>query len=229
MPMVLLENVKNLASAHVEVLSMIVTKLESFGYRVWWKVLNALDYGVPQNRERIFIVAVLKEYGNADFADFKWPEPMPRVKITSILDPLTEDERTAGSKLNNRKPPATQTVARANLKRGLDELKSCGVVDPSKVAVVMDIDSSKLHMMYDKSPCLTCSRARSGGYWVSSRGRRFTMAEMLRLQGVEMNLQQPDTVTDNQFGQIVGNGIPVPMLSCLLSELLQFTSWTATT
>ena len=218
MPMVLLENVKNLVQSHKSVLTHLETKLTSFGYRVFWKILNAADHNVPQNRERVFIVAVRKPCNNT----FSWPTPEPPISIKTILDPLTADERKAD--LNQRKPPASQTNARANLKLGYAQLKAQGV-DPSKTAVVMDIDSSKLHMMFDKSPCLTSSRAAEGGFWVSCRGRRFTKAEMLKLQGISMKLKQPDSVSDRQWGRIVGNGIPIPMMSRVLSKLLPFAGW----
>ncbi|MBE6916659.1 MAG: hypothetical protein E7470_01965 [Ruminococcaceae bacterium] len=45
--------------------------LSALGYHIHTKVLNALDYGVPQNRERIFIVGFL------DDVKFKFPDPVP--------------------------------------------------------------------------------------------------------------------------------------------------------
>lgn len=56
----LLENVKNLVGKkHKEHFDEWLKVLEGFGYKNTWKVLNAKDYGVPQNRERVFVVSIL--------------------------------------------------------------------------------------------------------------------------------------------------------------------------
>lgn len=38
-----------------------VTYLDEQGYNTYWKVMNAKDYGIPQNRERVFAISVLKD------------------------------------------------------------------------------------------------------------------------------------------------------------------------
>lgn len=59
-----LENVPGLLSHEGgKTFSTILRVLSDIGYRVEWQVLNSKDYGVPQNRERIFIVGCLREYG----------------------------------------------------------------------------------------------------------------------------------------------------------------------
>ncbi len=61
-PAFMLENVKNLVSHdNGNTFKVIMSHLEALGYHVYAKVLNALDYGVPQKRERIFIVGILDE------------------------------------------------------------------------------------------------------------------------------------------------------------------------
>lgn len=59
-------------------------ELESYGYRNFAKVLNAKDYGVPQNRERIFMVSILDEQ-----ARYEFPDPMP---LTILLKDVLEKE-----------------------------------------------------------------------------------------------------------------------------------------
>jgi DNA (cytosine-5)-methyltransferase 1 len=59
--------------------------LRGMGYLVFWKVLNSKDYGVPQNRERVFIVGFRWE-GPAP-ADFPWPGPRPlAVRLADVLE-----------------------------------------------------------------------------------------------------------------------------------------------
>ena len=56
----LMENVKNLVGEkHKHNFIRWLRILEDMGYQNWWKVLNAKDYGVPQNRERVFVVSIL--------------------------------------------------------------------------------------------------------------------------------------------------------------------------
>lgn len=58
----LLENVKNLVGKqHKADFDRWLDRLEELGYRNYWKVLNAKDYGIPQNRERVFVVSIRKD------------------------------------------------------------------------------------------------------------------------------------------------------------------------
>jgi DNA (cytosine-5)-methyltransferase 1 len=59
--------------------------LRGLGYLVFWRVLNSKNYGVPQNRERVFIVG-FRHDGLAP-ADFPWPEPRPlTVRLADVLE-----------------------------------------------------------------------------------------------------------------------------------------------
>jgi DNA (cytosine-5)-methyltransferase 1 len=67
---VFLENVKGLVSHDKgRTLEVILERLKSCGYTVYWKVLNAKDFGVPQNRQRIYIIAFREN------VLFSWPQP----------------------------------------------------------------------------------------------------------------------------------------------------------
>ena len=66
----LLENVKNLVGKKFKPqFDEWLNYLESLGYTNYWKVLNAKDYGVPQNRERVFVVSILGDHKPYKFAD----------------------------------------------------------------------------------------------------------------------------------------------------------------
>lgn len=65
--LVLFENVRGLMYRNRWYLDMIIDRLQEQGYTVDWRLLNAVDYGVPQNRERLFVVG---HRGN-----FAWPAP----------------------------------------------------------------------------------------------------------------------------------------------------------
>lgn len=81
------ENVKNIVGARFkETFDLFVRELEEYGYNVYWQVLNAKNYGIPQNRERVYCVIIRKDLDNGQF---KFPEPIP---LKSSLSDLLEDE-----------------------------------------------------------------------------------------------------------------------------------------
>lgn len=68
-----MENVKNLAKKYKNILDEYVRTLESIGYKCKYEVLNAKDYGTPQNRQRLFLVGVRNDVEN----DFQIPTKRP--------------------------------------------------------------------------------------------------------------------------------------------------------
>lgn len=81
------ENVKNLTSKKFsEQFKIVLDSLEEAGYNNYWQVLNAKDYGIPQNRERVFIVSIRKDIDNGMF---RFPEGFP---LELRLKDLLEDE-----------------------------------------------------------------------------------------------------------------------------------------
>lgn len=82
------ENVKNLLSkSFAELFEMFIKELEEYGYNVCFKVLNGKDYGIPQNRERVILLAIRKDVDNGKF---KFPEPFEDGKtFNDLLDDCT--------------------------------------------------------------------------------------------------------------------------------------------
>ncbi|MBS4462890.1 DNA cytosine methyltransferase, partial [Aerococcaceae bacterium zg-B36] len=81
----LMENVKNLVGKKFKTdFDKWLEYLESLGYTHYWQVLNAKDYGVPQNRERVFCVSILGEHKG-----FEFPTGEP---LTIRLKDVLEDE-----------------------------------------------------------------------------------------------------------------------------------------
>ena len=87
----MLENVKALVSKKFKPMFLKwVAELESYGYYNYWQVLNAKDYGVPQNRERVFLISIRKDV--ADDKPYNFPKPFPLEKrIKDILEPEVDD------------------------------------------------------------------------------------------------------------------------------------------
>lgn len=81
---VIWENVKNLLSKkHRHNFDAYLKTMESLGYKNYYQVLNAKDYGIPQNRERVFTVSIL---GNSEY------EFPPKQKLKLKLKDMLEDE-----------------------------------------------------------------------------------------------------------------------------------------
>lgn len=87
---VLWENVKNLLSKkHKHNFDGYIKTMECLGYNNYYKVLNAKDYGVPQNRERVFTLSIRKDI---DKGAFKFPAAFDdEIKLKDILDKDVED------------------------------------------------------------------------------------------------------------------------------------------
>ncbi|MFI3236795.1 MAG: DNA (cytosine-5-)-methyltransferase [Lachnospiraceae bacterium] len=81
------ENVKNLTSKKFQnQFNIVLNSLEAVGYNNYWKVLNAKDYEIPQNRERVIIVSIRKDI---DTGEFQFPS---QVELKKILGNMLEDE-----------------------------------------------------------------------------------------------------------------------------------------
>ena len=93
---IFLENVKGLLTHDKgRTFSTMKESLENIGYNIHYKVLNAKDYGVPQNRERIYIVCFLN-----NSIEFEFPNKIDHsVKVGDILDNAVEDKYTISDKL----------------------------------------------------------------------------------------------------------------------------------
>lgn len=84
----MMENVKNLVGCnHKKNFERFLNYLESLGYKNKWDVLNARDFGIPQNRERVFCISVL-DHG----IDFKFPKPIDlKFKLYDVLEENVTD------------------------------------------------------------------------------------------------------------------------------------------
>ena len=85
------ENVKNLLSKkHRHNFDSYLTIMNDLGYNNYYKILNAKDYGIPQNRERIFTVSIRKDIDNGNF---KFPEPIElKLRLKDMLEDSVEEK-----------------------------------------------------------------------------------------------------------------------------------------
>lgn len=92
----IMENVKNLVSKRFKQLfDEWVNYLSKLGYKSFYKILNARDYGVPQNRERVFMVSILD-----CTADYEFPQKQElKVKLGDLLEENVDDKYFLSDKL----------------------------------------------------------------------------------------------------------------------------------
>lgn len=192
----MLENVRNLtAHDNGKTFKVIREHLEALGYNVYAKVLNALDYGVPQKRERIIIV------GFKENILFSFPDPVPltqRKKLKDILEDEVDEkyfvkERIRESRLMRLKDPNYP-------KPYISHENKAGSVTPH--------------------PYSSCLRAgASANYILINDERRPTEREMLRLQGF------PDTfkivVSYGHIKHQTGNSVAVPVIKAVARQMIQ--------
>lgn len=86
------ENVKNIIGRQFKdtTFKLFTDELAEYGYNVYWKVLNAKNYGIPQNRERIYLIFIRKDIDNGNF---KFPEPFDNgIRLKDILEDEVDEK-----------------------------------------------------------------------------------------------------------------------------------------
>lgn len=192
----ILENVRNL-TAHDKgnTFKIIITHLEALGYNVYAKVLNALDYGVPQKRERIIIVGFL------DNVNFMFPEPVALSERKTLVDILETDVE--------KKYYVRDAIRISRLERLKDK-------DYPKPYI------SHENMAGSITPHPYSSALRAGAsanYILINDERRPTERELLRIQGF------PDSykivVPYGKIKKQTGNSVAVPVIKAVAQEMIK--------
>ena len=196
-PMFVLENVKQLSTHNRgKTLATILDKLQQLGYKVHWKILNALDYGLPQKRERTIIVG-FKDHS----VDFQFPKKTQMKPLAEIL----EDEEDVDAK---------HFASDSIVSKRLATHKS-----QHELAVWHENKSGNISS-YPYSCALRAGA--SYNYLLINGIRRFTPRELLRLQGFSDTFEI--VCNDGQTRKQAGNAVPVTMIRAVLNEVLNASS-----
>lgn len=192
----LLENVRNLKNHDKgRTLKTILEKLNNLGYFVHYKVLNGLDFGVPQKRERIVIVGFKENY------PFQFPDK--GLGKTKKLEEILENEKDIDKKhflSEKMRQKFLNNVNKRTFKPSIwHENKSGNIgVHPYSCAL------------------------RAGGsysYLTVNGERRPTPREMLRLQGFPDDYQI--IVADSQARKQAGNSVVIPKMEAVAKEMIK--------
>jgi len=199
---VFLENVKNLESHdHGRTFKMIKELLEKRGYKLKYKVLNALDYGLPQNRERIYIVGFKDE---KKYDNFKFPEPVKnRPNFRQFLDKNVDEKYYYNDK------PLYKHLKKYNLSFDTVYQWRRIYLRENKKGVV---------------PTLTANMG-SGGHNVpiirDKKGiRKLTPRECFRLQGFPNSFKFPK-IADSYLYHQAGNSVPVSVVELIAVNIIK--------
>ena len=120
-----------------------------------------------------------------------------------------------------REQPRRGTVGDKNLKQ-LDKALAQGGVTKASGPIALDMFSTKGRAIAGKVPCLTRTRAGSGGYDITTTGGLLTTHEMLRLQGLPEHFVHTASqvgISQRQLRQMIGKAMSVNVLALVLSRL----------
>lgn len=198
----LLENVKNLVSHnHGNTFKVIMQTLNDLDYEVTPMLFKAKDFGVPQNRERIYL-AGFDRLQVANYKDFAPPvAPCPETTVGSILESKVDDKYTISDTLW----AGHQRRKKENKKAG----KGFGYTLFNAKSPYTNTISARYYK--DGSEILIEQRGKNP--------RKITPREAARLQGFPEDFIIP--VSDTQAYKQFGNSVAVPVVHAIAKQIIQ--------
>lgn len=190
----ILENVKQLVGHDGgKTLKTIIKTLQiDLGYHVQYAVLNALDYGLPQKRERVIIV------GHQEPIMFSFPSPIrPFKPLSDILEKKVDNKHYASEYIANKRKEKHKSAYKLSI---WHENKAGNICS------------------YPYSCALRAGA--SYNYLLVNGERRLTPREMFRLQGFPDTYKI--VVTDSQARKQAGNAVPVNLVKAVILKLLPY-------
>ena len=200
----LLENVKQLKGHdHGNTLKTILSHLDSLGYATGFRILRAADFGVPQNRERIYIVGFdRKKFKLPKNFAFEYPKPSKKkTRLGDILEDNVDEKYTISDKLYA-----------GHLRRKKEHLAKGNGFGFS----LFDADSpytSTLSARYYKDGSEILIKQGK-----SKNPRKLTPRECARLQGFPEEFIIP--VSDTQAYKQFGNSVAVPVVRSVAKQII---------
>ncbi|MCI0449116.1 MAG: DNA (cytosine-5-)-methyltransferase [Chlorobi bacterium] len=188
-----LENVKQLVGHNKgKTLKTILNTLQSLGYYVQYAILNALDYGLPQKRERIIIV------GHRQPIIFSFPAPTkPFKSLYEILEKKVDKKYYASDYIKKKRKIKHKSAYKLSI---WHENKAGNICS------------------YPYSCALRAGASHN--YLLVNGERRLTPREMFRLQGFPDTFKI--VVSDGQARKQAGNAVPVDVAKAVISKLLPY-------
>lgn len=210
---VLLENVKHLVYHDKKrTLTTIVQHLEELGYVVSKKVLNASDFGVPQNRERIIIIG----HKNKKF-DFSKIKKQPKPVLKDFLDKENDfewlDEPYTILDEQKRQDSGlifagyrNKTIRKAGVRPGTEHLSR------------VHKQPNRIYSTEGVHPALP-SQESSGRFWILHEGkvRKLTIQECYRIMGFPDKFKM--IYNRGELYKQIGNSVAIPMIKAVAEQI----------
>lgn len=208
----IMENVKGLVNHDKgRTLDTISKALDEAGYNLDYRVLNSIDYGVPQMRERIYLVGIKKEIYKSPF---NWPKPLESDNI-NIKDYLIDED----SKVLDVENPTFQKYLNNKYNQGKFNINEI----LKQEYLVLDWRQSDLRLYEGKCP--TLRTGRHGILYVKNgQLRKLSGYEALLLQGFPKNLAEKakkEGISDSKLLSQAGNAMTVNVIKAICEELLK--------
>ena len=187
-----LENVRQLATHNRgRTLSKIIDVLSDLGYRTDWSWLNALDFGLPQKRERTFVVGFLDHT-----VEFEWPtEYSETPSLESVLESEVPSDYLASERIRLKR----QEKHHSQYDLSIWHENKGGNVSSHPYSCALRAGASYNYLLVNGE-------------------RRLTPREMLRLQGFPESFKLPGSY--QQVRRQTGNAVPVPVAKAVLKEVV---------
>lgn len=176
--------------------------LEDDRYNYYWKIINSADQGMPQNRERIFIIGIKKELDNNN--SFKFPENIDiQFKVEDILEKNVADKYFYKNKENHIQVPTNQ------------KFRKNKIYTVSKFDDTLTYESSRRIYKPYVAPCITCGN--SSKFLIEGRIRHLTPTENKRIHKFSQDFKFVGTQTqiNKQLGNTVSPGVYMRILNSL--------------
>lgn len=213
---VFLENVKHLIHHDGgNTLRTILSKLQDLGYYVTWKVLNAADFGVPQNRERIIIIGCKDKP-----FDFGRIQTYPKRPLSEFLDDdgdfefLNQEDYTL---IENPKTQPESGLIFAGYRN--KSIRKAGVRPGTEHLSRVHKQPNRIYSVNGVHPTLP-SQESSGRFFIllnDKRVRKLTINECWRIMGFPDNFIKVSAI-GQQYRQL-GNSVCVNMIEEIIKEI----------
>lgn len=227
------ENVKGLLSHNKgRTWQIVQDTFRELGYHIAYKVLNAKDFGTPQNRERIFIVGFKSLH---EYHAFEFPTSIPlTLRLKDILEKEVDEKYYLSQRMINGFIEHTQKHNGFTFKPKTNEkISNCITTgygtrptDTYLQQVGYISKNTQGQRVYSanglsttQSSCGGGMGAKTGLYKVKSGIRRLTPRECFRLMGDYKDFVSFADLSDTQLYKNAGNGIEIRTMSALLKAL----------
>jgi DNA-cytosine methyltransferase len=211
------ENVKGLIGHDNGLtLKIILDELDKAGYFVKWKMLNSVDYGVPQMRERVYFVGVQKKLLSGNEFNFNFPKKLS--KKSNVTDFLIDDVE-----LNFDNKQQTYKTFQRYLGNKYNKNKFNIPELLKEEYLVIDTRQSDLRKYYNRVPTLRLGR-HGILYVKNGKFRKLSGYESFLLQGFDKEIAKKakDHISDMHLLKQAGNAMTVSTIQSIADKVLGF-------